>query len=101
MSILTSRVVPEQPSTPEHQLSPRNEQKAHALGLTSATAPVIGSIVGTGAFTMPAMTAGAGTMSLVALGNFEDGGSGGSRRAVAGASDAESALTGLRRGGLV
>jgi len=53
---------------PEHPLSPRNESKAHALGLTSATGLVIGSIVGTGVFTMPAVMAGAGTMSLVVLG---------------------------------
>ncbi len=50
------------------ELSPRNAQKAHALGITSATGLVIGSIVGTGVFTMPAVLAGAGTMSLVVLG---------------------------------
>jgi len=55
-------------SPPEHPLSPRNEQKAHSLGLTSATGLVVGSIVGTGVFTMPAVMAGAGTMSLVVLG---------------------------------
>ncbi len=49
-------------------LSPRNRQKAHALGLTSATGLVIGSIVGTGVFTMPAVMAGAGTMGIVVLG---------------------------------
>jgi APA family basic amino acid/polyamine antiporter len=49
-------------------MSPRNEQKAHALGLTSATGLVIGSIIGTGVFTMPAVLAAAGTMSLVVLG---------------------------------
>jgi len=38
------------------------------MGLTSATGLVIGSIVGTGVFTMPAVLAGAGTMSLVVLG---------------------------------
>ena len=42
-------------SPPERPLSPRNEQKAHTLGLTSATGLVIGSIVGTGVFTMPAI----------------------------------------------
>jgi amino acid transporter len=31
------------------------------MGLTSATALVIGSIIGTGVFTMPAVLAGAGT----------------------------------------
>src|SRR5579875_1123211 len=48
-------------------LSARNQQKARALGLTSATGLVVGSIVGTGVFTMPAVLAGAGTMSLVVL----------------------------------
>jgi APA family basic amino acid/polyamine antiporter len=49
-------------------LSPRNREKAHALGLTSATGLVIGSIVGTGVFTAPAVIAGAGTMGIVVLG---------------------------------
>ena len=49
------------------QMSVRNDQKARALGLTSATGLVIGSIVGTGVFTMPAVMAGAGTMSIVVL----------------------------------
>ena len=49
-------------------LSPRNEAKARALGVPSATGLVIGSIVGTGVFTMPAVLAGAGTMSLAVLG---------------------------------
>ena len=48
-------------------LSPRNQQKARALGLTSATGLVIGSIIGTGVFTMPAVLAGAGTSSLLVL----------------------------------
>ena len=68
MSISSARPVSEQPAPPARPLSPRNEQKAHALGLTSATGLVIGSIVGTGVFTMPAVLAGAGTMSLVVLG---------------------------------
>jgi APA family basic amino acid/polyamine antiporter len=37
------------------------------LGLTSATALVIGSIIGTGVFTMPAVLAGAGTSSIITL----------------------------------
>jgi APA family basic amino acid/polyamine antiporter len=49
-------------------LSPRNEAKARALGLPTATGLVIGSIVGTGVFTMPAVLAGAGTMSIAVLG---------------------------------
>jgi len=56
------------PVSPEPGLSPRNKEKAHALGLTSATGLVIGSIVGTGVFTMPAVLAGAGTMGIVVLG---------------------------------
>ncbi|MDJ0394829.1 amino acid permease [Rhodococcus sp. G-MC3] len=42
-------------------------RKANALGLTSATGLVVGSIVGTGVFTMPAVLAGAGTMSIIVL----------------------------------
>jgi len=49
-------------------LSKRNTEKAHALGLTSATGLVVGSIVGTGVFTLPAILAGAGTMGIVVLG---------------------------------
>src|SRR6516225_6446655 len=49
-------------------MSPRNRQKARALGLTSATGLVIGSIIGTGVFAMPAVLAGAGTSSLLTLG---------------------------------
>lgn len=43
-------------------------KRARALGLPSATALVIGSIIGTGVFTMPAVMAGAGTSSLLTLG---------------------------------
>ncbi|MEO5900662.1 MAG: amino acid permease [Ilumatobacteraceae bacterium] len=42
--------------------------RARALGLPSATALVVGSIIGTGVFTMPAVMAGAGTSSLLVLG---------------------------------
>ncbi len=52
---------------PAEPLSTRDEQKARALGLTSATGLVIGSIIGTGIFTMPAVLAGAGTSSLLVL----------------------------------
>ena len=48
-------------------MSGRDRQKAHALGLTSATGLVIGSIIGTGVFAMPAVLAGAGTSSLAVL----------------------------------
>ena len=64
----TSPVEPTVPGAPPEGLSPRNREKAHALGLTSATGLVIGSIVGTGVFTMPAVLAGAGTMGIVVLG---------------------------------
>ena len=59
---------PDTPAASIPPLSPRNEAKAHSLGLTSATGLVIGSIVGTGVFTMPAVIAGAGTMGIVVLG---------------------------------
>jgi basic amino acid/polyamine antiporter, APA family len=49
-------------------VSARAQQKARALGLTSATGLVVGSIVGTGVFAMPAVLAGAGTSSLLVLG---------------------------------
>ena len=64
----TQPAVPPQSGSPGAPLSPRNKEKAHALGLTSATGLVIGSIVGTGVFTMPAVLAGAGTMGIVVLG---------------------------------
>src|SRR5579871_4292934 len=52
----------------EHEPAPdRAQQKARALGLTSATGLVVGSIVGTGVFAMPAVLAGAGTSSIVVL----------------------------------
>jgi APA family basic amino acid/polyamine antiporter len=46
----------------------RATAQARTLGLPSATALVIGSIIGTGVFTMPAVMAGAGTVSLLVLG---------------------------------
>jgi APA family basic amino acid/polyamine antiporter len=42
-------------------------EAAKALGLPSATALVIGSIIGTGVFTMPAVMAEAGTSSILTL----------------------------------
>ncbi|MGO9408977.1 MAG: APC family permease [Acidimicrobiales bacterium] len=67
MSAPGAQPVPEQPAVGGQHMSPRDEQKAHALGLTSATGLVIGSIIGTGVFTMPAVLAAAGTMSLIVL----------------------------------
>ncbi len=52
---------------PDPPMSARNEQKANVLGLPSATGLVVGSIVGTGVFTMPAVLAGAGTMGILVL----------------------------------
>ena len=50
-------------------LRPPGRSRRPALsGLTSATGLVVGSIVGTGVFTMPAVLAGAGTSSLLVLG---------------------------------
>ena len=60
MTVLTTPVPPAttgQPSGPPV-----------GLGLTSSTALVIGSIIGTGVFTMPAVMAGAGTVSILTLG---------------------------------
>ena len=53
--------------SPRFPSTPRDRDKAHTLGLTSATGLVVGSIVGTGVFTMPAVLAGAGTMGIVVL----------------------------------
>jgi APA family basic amino acid/polyamine antiporter len=50
------------------QLSERDRQKARSIGVTSATGLVIGSIIGTGVFAMPAVLASAGTVSLLVLG---------------------------------
>ena len=68
MTLVTDRPpAPDQSGPPDRPMSPRNEKKAHSLGLTSATGLVIGSIVGTGVFTMPAVLAGAGTMGIAVL----------------------------------
>src|SRR5712691_7060594 len=47
--------------------SSKDQQKARALGLTSATGLVTGTVIGAGVFTMPAVLAGAGTVSLAVL----------------------------------
>ena len=51
----------------EGPASTKTEQKARALGVTSATGLVVGSIIGTGVFAMPAVLAGAGISSLLVL----------------------------------
>jgi APA family basic amino acid/polyamine antiporter len=67
--VTISAAPPKPPSgAPQQPVSPRAEAKARTLGLTSATGLVIGSIVGTGIFTAPAVLAGAGTMGIVVLG---------------------------------
>ena len=63
-TVLNSRPTAQRGSPP---LSRRNQRKASTIGVTSATGLVIGSIIGTGVFTMPAVLAGAGTSSLVVL----------------------------------
>jgi APA family basic amino acid/polyamine antiporter len=64
---IASRGTPE-PREIGRRLSPRDQQKARALGLTSATGLVIGSIIGTGVFAMPGVLAQGGTSSLLVLG---------------------------------
>jgi APA family basic amino acid/polyamine antiporter len=67
MTLTSDRTTATSPEVPRQPLSTRNEKKAHSLGITSATGLVIGSIVGTGVFTMPAVIAGAGTMGIAVL----------------------------------
>src|ERR1700757_198989 len=47
--------------------SSAGQEQGGTPGLTSATGLVIGSIIGTGVFTMPAVLATAGTSSLIVL----------------------------------
>ena len=73
MSITSDRPEGNSRRSPCNQDHPANAVEAEQgegprLGLTSATGLVIGSIVGTGVFTMPAVLAGAGTMGIVVLG---------------------------------
>ena len=60
------RTAPPTPTDPEATAT----QGGGKLGLSSATALVVGSIIGTGVFTMPAVLAGAGTSSIVTLGGI-------------------------------
>jgi APA family basic amino acid/polyamine antiporter len=66
-STATTRPQPPGPGGPAQPGPPAGQEKAGSLGLTSATALVIGSIIGTGVFTMPAVLAAAGTSSLIVL----------------------------------
>ena len=58
---------PAQPASSAQPVSPAGQKQSGGLGLTSATGLVIGSIIGTGVFTMPAVLAAAGTSSLIVL----------------------------------
>ena len=62
-----TRRVPQPPGGQEPPAPPAGKEQAPGLGLPSATGLVIGSIIGTGVFTMPAVLAAAGTSSLVVL----------------------------------
>ncbi len=66
MAIATPAPIASQPK--KEPVKPGKDERARALGLPSATALVIGSIIGTGVFTMPAVMAGAGTSSILVLG---------------------------------
>jgi basic amino acid/polyamine antiporter, APA family len=61
-----TRAVP-QPPGGQAQRPPDDTGQAGGLNLVAATALVIGSIIGTGVFTMPAVLAGAGTSGLAVL----------------------------------
>jgi APA family basic amino acid/polyamine antiporter len=66
---MATTVSPDRPAVPEVTTDEEPlAQGTGKLGLPSATALVIGSIVGTGVFTMPAVMAGAGTSSILTLG---------------------------------
>jgi basic amino acid/polyamine antiporter, APA family len=55
------------PGEPE-LAAPKGQPPGRTLGLTSATGLVLGTVIGAGVFTMPAVLAGAGTVSLAVLG---------------------------------
>jgi len=69
-----TRPVQQPPEGPAQPAPPAGQEKSHALGLTSATGLVIGSIIGTGVFTMPGVLAAAGTSSLIVLAIIAAGG---------------------------
>jgi basic amino acid/polyamine antiporter, APA family len=67
---MSSIVSPQPPGGlhPDSEPMPaKDQQKARVLGLTSATGLVIGTVIGAGVFTMPAVLASAGTVSLAVL----------------------------------
>lgn len=63
MTIAPMRPQPRVPAAP----AASDGDRERTLGLGSSTALVMGSIVGTGVFTMPAVLAGAGTSSILVL----------------------------------
>lgn len=65
---MTSTVRPFLHRTNVPRGAPITEGGAAKLGLPSSTALVVGSIIGTGVFTMPAVLAGAGKRSIITLG---------------------------------
>ena len=69
----STRPVQQPPDGPAEP-PPASQQKSPGLGLTSATGLVIGSIIGTGVFTMPGVLAAAGTSSLIVLAIIAAGG---------------------------
>ncbi|TAM89570.1 MAG: amino acid permease [Jatrophihabitans sp.] len=66
MTITRTRPPGTVPATPGAGGLP-DAARSRALGLPSATALVIGSIIGTGVFSMPGVLAGAGTSSILVL----------------------------------
>lgn len=61
------RAASPQPGGPGQPGPPAGQEQGAALGLVSATGLVMGSMIGVGVFTMPAVLAEAGTSSLVVM----------------------------------
>jgi basic amino acid/polyamine antiporter, APA family len=70
----STRPTGQPPEGPAQLTPPPSQEEVHGLGLTSATGLVIGSIIGTGVFTMPGVLAAAGTSSLLVLAVIAVGG---------------------------
>src|SRR5271166_2484138 len=66
-SAASAAPAPQPPDRPAQPAPSASQKQGGGLGLTSATGLVIGSIIGTGVFTMPAVMAAAGTSSLIVL----------------------------------
>jgi APA family basic amino acid/polyamine antiporter len=62
-----TRPAPQPPGGQAPPGPPAGQEQGATLGLVSATGLVMGSIIGVGVFTMPAVLATAGTSSLVVL----------------------------------